>query len=135
MSLSVTATLTDVQNRLARPLAPSEEDLAVALLADAEVILESQIPTLNQRLTDGEVSSAAVVMVHANMVVRVVRNPEGIIQEVDGNYSRTLASGSVSSNGLQILPDEYRLLAGTARGIGSFRPTLEIPEDEPILWW
>ncbi|ASU78493.1 hypothetical protein CDG81_09610 [Actinopolyspora erythraea] len=134
MSLSVTATLQDVKNRLGRPMLPEEESLAQALLADAEVILESDLPKLNQRIADGDVSDAAVVMVHANMVVRVVRNPEGIIQEVDGNYSRTLASDSITSKGLYLEADERRILGEYSGGIGSFRPTLNVPEIQPNLW-
>lgn len=111
-----------------------EQNLASARLADAATILEAEFPDINDRVTAGTLSGQAVIMVHADMVVRVVRNPEGIIQEVDGNYSRTLASASVYAGGLTLLPYERRLLSGARARLGSFRPTLEIPAYPDTTW-
>lgn len=111
-----------------------EQSLALARLDDAATILEAEFPDINDRLASGALPSQVVKMVHADMVVRVVRNPEGIIQEVDGNYSRTLASASVYAGGLTLLPYERRLLSGSRARLGSFRPTLEIPTYSDPLW-
>lgn len=134
MALVVQASLSDVEQRMARPLTPEEQALASARLADAAAILEAEFPTLNDRLLSGALAEQTVIMVHADMVVRAVRNPEGIIQEVDGNYSRTLASSSVFAGGLEILPHERRLLSESRARVGSFRPYLPVPAWPLDVW-
>src|SRR5690606_41423625 len=70
------ATPEDVEARLGRPLEEWERTVVAQRLEDAELILRSRIPDLDERIADGRVSEDAVVMVESEMVMRLVRNPE-----------------------------------------------------------
>jgi hypothetical protein len=103
------ATVDDVELRWGRT--PSDEETAVieTRLADVERMIYRRLPDLDQWIADGDVSLADVVQVESEVVLRLVRNPEGYLSESDGNYSyqmqRELASGR-----LTILPEEWEML-------------------------
>mgnify|MGYP001946981520 FL=1 len=128
------ATPEDVEARLGRPLEEWERTVVAQRLEDAELILRSRIPDLDERIADGRISEDAVVMVESEMVMRLVRNPEGYISETDGNYSYQL-SQEVSSGRLFVLPHEWNLL-GIRGGIYTITPYVKIPRHRipPCEW-
>lgn len=103
------ATADDVANRLGRPLSPDEVTFVETLLGDAEIKILSRVPMLHEYVATGKISRDAVVLVEANAVLRVVRNPEGFRSEQEGDYlyARDVAT---ASGLLNILPDEWALL-------------------------
>ncbi|MEO6089642.1 MAG: Gp19/Gp15/Gp42 family protein [Umezawaea sp.] len=121
----VFAVAQDVEQRLGRPLDAAEAQIVEARLGDAELLLRSRIPDLTARVASGALARDAVVMVEADMVLRLVRNPEGYAQESDGNYSYLLRT-DVASGRLTVLGAEWTLL-GVRSGVYVIRPYLEIP--------
>ena len=108
------ATPTDVENRW-RSLTVDETAVAYTLLDDAWAILVARRPTLEADITAGTVSEANVVRILANMVLRVMKNPEGKRSEQIDDYSYTrdtaLSAGElyVTADELaDLTPDGYR---------------------------
>lgn len=119
------ATPADVEARLGRDLDADETALVSTRLEDAELLIKMRIPDLDQRIIDGLISEAAVVMVESEMVLRLIRNPDGYQSETDGNYTYQLRS-DVSSGLLEVLPSEWNLL-GLRGGVFTIRPYVDIP--------
>lgn len=111
-----------------RPLADTEEGVAQALLDDAWAILLTVIPDLEARITAGSTSEALVVSVMSAMVLRVLRNPNGVRSWSVDDYSET-RDNSLSAGSLYVSPDEVRLLNGRAssarRGAFSIVPYVD----------
>lgn len=121
------ATVDDVAARLGRPLSDAERPQVQALLDDAETIIRTRIPDLDDRVASGRLSAAVVRLVLVSMVLRVVRNPGGYRSETAGDYSYTMDSRA-ASGALIVLPDEWRLL-GVGDGAFTIRPHTRRP------WW
>lgn len=129
------ATVEDVETKLARPMTDSERALTEVLLDDALLILRKRIPDLDERLADGRISQDLLDMIQADMVTRVVRNPDGVRQEMAGSYSYTIGANVPVGEGLMLTAMELRLL-GIGGSVGSFRPTLPVPRQRgPWDWW
>jgi hypothetical protein len=130
------AIVEDVATRLGRELDPIEVTQARVLLDDAESILLAKIPDLHTRITLGTLSESLVVMVESNAVCRVLRNPDGLFQETDGNYSYQVAQ-NVASGRLSILREEWEYL-GVSSEIFVISPKLDVPWDvedaNPWMW-
>lgn len=129
------ATVEDVSARLGRDLSPDEAVQVSTLLGDAELLIKTRIPDLLARVAAGTIDSAVVIMIEANMVARVVRNPDGYVQETDGNYSYQVST-AVASGRLSVLDDEWSWL-GITRGVFLLVPKVNIPwrdQTEP-RWW
>ncbi|RCV53474.1 Gp19/Gp15/Gp42 family protein [Marinitenerispora sediminis] len=116
------ATVGDVQARLGRPLTPEEEQLAATLLDDVEAMIRARIPNLDARVVANENYRALVVMVEANAVIRVLKNPEGYRQETEGNYSYSL-NVAAAAGYLLVLDSEWALL-GASRGAWTIAPVV-----------
>jgi hypothetical protein len=125
-----TASLEDVAVRLGRELSEPEKAQAQVLLAAAELMLVDRVPELLST-----VDRARVVMVEAAMVVRVLRNPEGLSQETDGNYSYMIHNDGVSPGRLTVYSEEWRLLGVSTSGIGVLSPKIRIPWPRPEPRW
>lgn len=119
--------VSDLEARF-RALTDAEEPVAQALLDDAWAILLTVIPDLEDRITAGSTSEALVVSVMSAMVLRVLRNPNGVRQWSVDDYSETRDS-ALSAGLLYASPDEVRLLNGRAssarRGAFSITPYSE----------
>ena len=100
------ATFEDVEVRFFRELAPEERPLVEARLEDAERKIRARIPDLDDRAALDPNFLATVVAVTADAVIRLVRNPEGYVQETDGNYTYMLAQEGAAGV-LTILPEEW----------------------------
>ncbi|SDZ12061.1 Phage protein Gp19/Gp15/Gp42 [Saccharopolyspora shandongensis] len=96
------ATYEDVQVRLGRELDETEQATVTTRLGDAELLL-------SQRVKIEEADQDALRLVESEMVLRLIKNPEGIRQETDGTYGYSL-SNEVASGKLEVLPREWNLL-------------------------
>jgi hypothetical protein len=119
------ATVEDVTARLPRALDDDETRVVTARLGDAELVLKSRIPDLNAKVAAGTIDQDVVVMIEAEAVLRLIRNPEGYQQESDGSYSYMLRS-DVSSGRIEILPTEWAML-GITGSVYTISPYVEVP--------
>ena len=131
------ATLQDVKDRYHEDLDETLELLVNTRLADAELILKSRIPDLVEQVDEETISLAVVKMVESEMVLRLIRNPEGYSQESDGNYSYAIYQ-QVSSGRLEVLDSEWTLL-GVKASTGVLQPWLApagslYPADPSLAW-
>lgn len=110
------ASLSDVEVRFFRPLSEEEKPLVEARLLDAETKIRSRIPDLDERILANPSLAHTVVRVCADAVIRLVRNPEGYVQETDGNYTYMLAQSHADGR-LSITNDEWDEL-GVRKGVG-----------------
>lgn len=98
------ATVADIEARW-RPLTPAEEINAGAFLEDAWWMLLGRRPTLEADMLAVTVATGNVVRVLASMVLRVLRNPEGKLEESIDDY-RYRRDSLVSSGLLHVTADE-----------------------------
>lgn len=124
------ATVADVQARYHEPLDDALETVVGTRLADAELILRNRIPDLDDRVLASDTYHDIVVMVESEMVLRLIRNPDGFSQESDGNYSYAIYQ-QVASGRLEVLEDEWDLLNPPGAG-GMFVITPKVSTDEPV---
>lgn len=103
------ATPADIEARLGRDLNESETIIVDSRLGDAELILRSRIPDLDDKVAASSTYEATVVMVESDMVLRLIKNPDGFSQETDGNYSYAIDI-RVASGRLSVLPEEWDIL-------------------------
>ncbi|WP_439377830.1 Gp19/Gp15/Gp42 family protein [Amycolatopsis lexingtonensis] len=129
------ATAQDVANRFIRPLDTDEQRVVNTRLDDSERMLRRRVPDLDEQIAAGTIDQADVVMIEADMVLRLIRNPDGYKSETDGNYSYTI-SAEVASGRLQVLPDEWSLL-GIRSGTVVIAPQFDLPWNgsRPLNWW
>lgn len=104
----------DVSARLGRELTPEETNLVTTRLADAERMLSRKVD-LAAGIAAGTLDEADVVQVESEMVLRLVRNPEGVVSETDGTYTYML-SQRVASGKLEVLPEEWAILGVRSSG-------------------
>ncbi|MBO0884645.1 MAG: hypothetical protein J2P17_30795 [Mycobacterium sp.] len=120
------ATLTDAQTRLGRSLSAEENALVTARLEDIERIITARIPDLAQKITTGALDVELVKYVEVEAVLRVLRNPDGLLQETDGNYSYQVSQDAASGR-LEILASEWELLGYQRGGMFQIIPNLAVP--------
>lgn len=119
------ASVDDVADRLGRPLTDDERDLAAVLLDDAENLIRARIPDLEERVAAGRIRRELVVMIEANAVVRVLRNPGGYRSETAGDYSYTIDTRAAA--GYLDIPDTDWRLLGVRPGAFTITPTFPPP--------
>lgn len=120
------ATAADVEGRLVgRTLDVDEAAIVETRLDDVEALIQARIPDLDDKITSGTLNQRLVVMVEAEAVLRLIRNPEGMTQETDGNYSYSI-DAKVASGRLSILPEEWTLL-GFRRSVVLLSPQISMP--------
>ena len=98
------ATTADIEARW-RPLSAQETTNAEALLDDAWALLIARRPTLDADIAAETVSEANVIRVVVAMVLRVLRNPDGKLEEKIDDYSYRRDSAT-STGGLYVTSDE-----------------------------
>ena len=111
-------TLTDIEARW-RPLTSEEQVVTQSLLDDAWVVLTTRVPSVPQRLTDATLDTSLVVAVVSAMVLRVLRNPDGKVQESIDDYTYRRAD-AVSDGALYVSADEMALLSPAAVSSAAF---------------
>jgi hypothetical protein len=105
----------------------SDQELlnAKAFLTDAWWLLTTRLPALETAMLSSDplvfVSADNVRRVVTNMVLRMLRNPEGFVTESIDDYSYRRAT-AIASGALSILPDELvELTPGGRRRVRSIR--------------
>ncbi len=130
--MSNPATIADVIDRW-RPLTDIEDTVANTLLDDAWSKLQVRLPTLAARLTAEEIDSNLVVMTLANMVIRVLRNVDGKVQESIEDYSYSV-NQAVAAGYLYISDEELADLAVTPGSGRAFTITPYFNTAAAPLW-
>lgn len=110
------ATFEDVAVRFYRPLTKEEQPLVEQRLQDAENKIRRRVRNFDVRVLEDPEFESVVVQVCCDAVIRLVRNPEGYVEETDGNYSYQLSQGYADGR-LTILPEEWIDL-GVRRRVG-----------------
>ncbi|UTT48925.1 Gp19/Gp15/Gp42 family protein [Rhodococcus gordoniae] len=120
------ATAEDVQALLGRKLTPEETVMVERRLVQVERMIVRRIPDLSDRITSGDIDQADVVDIEAEAVLRVVRNPEGLLLENDGSYGYQFDRNTASGR-LEILPEEWQALGIRPSKMHSLVPNLVAP--------
>ena len=96
---------------------PTDTALVDALIADAEAVILSEYPAIQDRIDDNALPLATVVMVTCRMVMRVLRNPEGLTywQQTTGPFGQARNYGSATQD-IWLSTDEIALLAPKRKG-------------------
>lgn len=111
------ATPQDVIDRWVGNDVPTDLDLVQALINDAEAVILSEYPKIQDRIDDEELSLATVVMVQCRMVMRLLRNPEALtyLQQTTGPFGQARNFGTGNSD-IWLTDNELSLLAPKTRG-------------------
>lgn len=140
------AQVDDVTDRwIGEPLEAEVLAVIAVRLEDAERILKNRVPDLLANAAEDQDYHDNVVMIEADMILRLIKNPEGYSQESDGNYSYAIYQ-QVASGRLNVLDEEWDLIAGgLGTGMYTISPTFpDMPEVEgaydpskpwPPPWW
>ena len=110
------ATFSDVTDRWVGSDTPTDTALVNALIADAETVILSVYPRIQERITAGTLSADTVNLVVVRMVSRVLRNPENLTywQQNTGPFGQGRSFGT--DKDIWLSPDEKSLLAPVTRG-------------------
>lgn len=109
------ATVDDVD--ALRPLDSDERDRAGVLLVYASATIRKPMPDIDARIASGDLDADLPRLVAVQMVIRVLRNPDGVRQETVGpssiSYDTSAALGQ-----LVLTDDELAILLPNPTGIG-----------------
>lgn len=119
------ASANDVRAILARELDAAQTALVERRLEQVEWMILRRIPDLLEQIGAGDLDEADVIDIEAEAVLRVVRNPEGLFSEQDGNYGYQL-SREAADNSLRILPEEWQTLGIKPSRMFSIAPRLGV---------
>jgi hypothetical protein len=89
-------------------------------------MIKRRIPDLDAKVTAATLDVEDVKQVEADMVLRLVRNPEGYLSETDGNYTYMLQQ-NLSAGKLTVDPDEWETLGLVRSRMSIIVPNLELP--------
>lgn len=129
--MAALATVSDVEARW-RALAEGEVGAVTAMLDDASAIVRTTVSDVDDRVSASVDYAALVVGIVARMVIRVLRNPDGLRQYAIDDYSATRDS-VVSTGQLYLTGEEERLLRNRRRGAFSITLATERTCDETVL--
>lgn len=116
------ASVSDVSTRLGRPITDTNEVAQVtAWLEDVEAIIKSRISDLDDKVADGDLATAVVVMVEANAVVRKMLNPDGKVAEGIDDYNYRY-NENVRRGELFLTAEEWTLLETSSGAAFSITP-------------
>ena len=107
----------DVLARWIGPNPPTDLDQIRALIADAEAVIKSEFPKIQDRLNANTLDLDIVILVTTRIVIRVLKNPEGLsfTQFSSGPFSQGKNYGS-QEQGIFLQPDEEELLSPVVPG-------------------
>jgi hypothetical protein len=111
------ATPQDIIDRWVGNDVPTDTDLMEALIADAEAVILSEFPKIQERIDDNELPLAVVTLVVSRMVSRLLRNPENLTywQQQTGPFGQARNFGSGNAD-IWLSDQELSLLAPNKRG-------------------
>lgn len=119
------ATVKDVEERFSRVFSDAERTLVEHRLRDVEAKIRARIRDLDERLLSEPGLRHIVVTVQCDAIIRLLRNPEGFVQETDGNYTYVLSNEAASAR-LVIYPEEWADL-GVRSGWGVVHVVPQVP--------
>jgi len=99
----------DVVTLWAKEPEPEVMSLIERRLEQVERMIRRRIPDLDAKVSASDTFEADLIDIEADVVLRLVRNPEGYISETDGVYTYQLAA-DLTNGRLQILDDEWTAL-------------------------
>ena len=122
------ATLEDLQKRW-RPLSPTEQNRAEALLEDASVLIQAEFQRNQRKIDpDDELLSSALKIVSCSLVKRIMSTPasvDGVSQmgETAGPFNKQLTFANPSGD-MYLTAREYAMLGISQRrsGIAQIMP-------------
>lgn len=136
------ATWEDVQSRYEHDLDERLQAITTVRLGDAERLIRHRIKDLDARLAldptdDNSLDLDTVIQVESEMLIRLLRNPDGFSQESDGNYSYAIYQ-QVASGRLLVTDDEWALL-GVGGQVWTLAATIGpdggiLPADPSLAW-
>lgn len=96
-------------------------------LEQVERMIRRRVTNLDARVAASNTFEADLIDIEADVVLRLVRNPEGYLSETDGAYTYQLQT-DLSGGRLQILDDEWTIL-GVFRlsRMSTITPLFEMP--------
>jgi hypothetical protein len=108
----------DIQDRwIGEGFDDFDTELIEALILDAEIIIKSEYPLIQDRIDDNTLNIEVIKFVVARMVSRVLRNPEGLsyVQQQTGPFAqaKNYNGGNVD---MWITEQEKDMLAPNQRG-------------------
>lgn len=125
--MAVYATVADVQAAYDGQVPGDQIGWVQNRLDHAERLVAMEAGDLAARITNGLTTADAIRAVLVEMVVRVLRNPQGYREEVAGPFSYRL--DAALATGQLYLSREDRRLLGLRRG------ALTVALDDPALPW
>lgn len=110
--------LQDITDRWVGSGAPTDDVLVEALIADAEAVVLSEYPRIQERVDDETLPLGTLVMVISRMVTRVLRNPENLTywQMNTGPFGQGKNYGADGNTDIWLTDRERDLLAPKRRG-------------------
>lgn len=132
------ASLDDVKDRWLEGEIPATDTQLTTLLEDAEDTILGEFPNLQDRIDDGELPERRVVKVATRVVIRHLRNPNGVrtTQHIEGPYHQSVTFGGDEPGALYLTDADRAELQGR-----SFHGAFTIdaiprpyPSTEPDPW-
>lgn len=128
------AVIEDLTARSFRPLTEAEETVGSTLLEDAWTLIVSQRPRAETRVDSGDYGFRnLVVQVQCAMVLRVLRNPDGKLEEQIDDYR--YRRDSATSTGVLYLTDAELALLGAGDSGSDGAWTIRSTADQRAGWW
>lgn len=109
------ATGKDLTDRSLRPLTTAEVDVGKILLGDAWSMIIAQRPHVAERVYTDPTFRALIIQIQCSMVLRVLRNPDGKLEEQIDDY-RWRRDSAISSGALYITDAELALVGNGSAG-------------------
>ncbi|QBP30499.1 head-to-tail adaptor [Mycobacterium phage Charm] len=103
------AKASDVVELWAKEPEPEVLALIERRLDQVERMIKRRIPNLDLKVAASAVFEADLIDIESDVVLRLVRNPEGYLSETDGAYTYQLQT-DLSQGRLVILDDEWTTL-------------------------
>ena len=103
------ASANDVVTLWAKEPEPEVMSLIERRLEQVERMIKRRIPDLETRVGASATFLDDLIDIEADVVLRLVRNPEGYMSETDGSYTYMLQS-DLAAGKLKILDDEWQIL-------------------------
>lgn len=97
------------------------EDLTETLLASASAIIRSRVPAVDARISAGQLSAELARTAAVQMVIRVLRNPDGYRQETAGSRMVTFDAALAAGELRWTAAEADLLMERQAHGLLSFR--------------
>ncbi len=124
------ATVDDVVAEYDGTIADDQIEYVERKLTSAELVVKAVAGDIGARIGAGQTSFEAVKLVLCNMVIRLLRNPEGVRTQTVGPFSVSLDQSSSSAQ-LVITREDRQLLGLKARARGTV--TLDDPALSHVL--